>query len=155
MNYAEVRVIGRSLRVATGVLLLWLIWTRNSALATRPLAVVGYLLVVLAVYVAFLLALGERFLAKIHPWLGAAVLTLPIYVVLGLAALGLVDYAAQFALFAFLGISLLLAGLSGYGGCETLAIPNLLLNKRYNVACILFSPLDWVEYKLWERMKRG
>lgn len=45
----------------------------------------------------------------------------------------------------FLGGSLLLAALRGYGGCESLAISNWLLRRNDQVGCLLFSPLDQLE----------
>lgn len=45
----------------------------------------------------------------------------------------------------FLGGSLLLAALRGYGGCESLAISNWLLRRDDQVGCLLFSPLDRAE----------
>lgn len=45
----------------------------------------------------------------------------------------------------FLGASLLLAALRGYGGCESLAISNWLLRRNDQVGCLLFSPVDQLE----------
>ncbi len=64
MNYAKVRPIGRILRVVFGTALLWLLWTGNSALATQPLNVAGYLLGVVVTYAAVTIALGKRILVK-------------------------------------------------------------------------------------------
>ena len=48
---------------------------------------------------------------------------------------------------AFYGLAMLLAGLFRYGGCEVMAIPNLILRRNYVAFCLLFSPVD-----RWERM---
>jgi hypothetical protein len=45
----------------------------------------------------------------------------------------------------FLGASMLLAALRGYGGCETLAVSNWLLHRDDQVGCLLLSPIDMVE----------
>jgi hypothetical protein len=37
-------------------------------------------------------------------------------------------------------------------GCELMAIPDVLLGKRIELACLIFSPLDRLERKL--RSKR-
>jgi hypothetical protein len=45
----------------------------------------------------------------------------------------------------FLGASLLVAAIRGYGGCETLAIPNWLLHRDDQVGCYVFLPVDNLE----------
>jgi hypothetical protein len=59
----------------------------------------------------------------------------------------------QLAAFAFLGISLVVAGVRAAPGCEVMAIPSLLFGKHTELACIIFSPMDRLERKL--RSKRG
>lgn len=46
------------------------------------------------------------------------------------------------SLYLFFGGSMVLAAVMGYGGCEVLALPNLLLGRRDEVWCLLYSPLD-------------
>ena len=43
------------------------------------------------------------------------------------------------------GLAMLLAGLFRYGGCEVMAIPNLILRRNYVAFCLLFSPIDRIE----------
>jgi hypothetical protein len=45
----------------------------------------------------------------------------------------------------WLGASMLLAAARGYGGCEALAIPNLLTGRRDQIGCLLYSPIDSLE----------
>jgi len=58
----------------------------------------------------------------------------------------------QLAAVAFLGFSLIVAGVRAAPGCEVMAIPGLLFGKHTEVACLIFSPLDSLERKL--RSKR-
>ena len=58
-----------------------------------------------------------------------------------LAAL-LVASATRNATLVFLGASMLLAALRGYGGCESLAMSNWLLRRNDQVGCLIFSPID-------------
>ena len=51
----------------------------------------------------------------------------------------------------FYGISMLLAALRGYGGCEVLAISNWLLRRDDQVGCLVFAPIDHLERSLWRR----
>ncbi len=45
----------------------------------------------------------------------------------------------------FYGLSMLLAALRGYAGCEVLAFSNLLLKRDDEVGCVAFGPLDAAE----------
>jgi hypothetical protein len=45
----------------------------------------------------------------------------------------------------WIGGSLVLAAVRGYGGCEILAFPNALTGRRDQVGCIVFSPIDRAE----------
>jgi hypothetical protein len=45
----------------------------------------------------------------------------------------------------FYGVSMLLAALRGYAGCEVLALSNWLLHRDDQVGCVLFTPLDVLE----------
>ena len=58
----------------------------------------------------------------------------------------------QLAAVAFLGFSLIVAGVRAAPGCDVMAIPGLLFGKHTAVSCLIFSPLDSVERKL--RSKR-
>lgn len=54
----------------------------------------------------------------------------------------------QVAMLLFYGLSLLLAAIRGYAGCEVLAISNWLLRRDDQVGCVVFSPVDAVETRL-------
>ena len=45
-------------------------------------------------------------------------------------------------------VVLVLAGLRSDAGCEVMAIPGLVLGRRTHLACIVFSPIDWLEEKV-------
>ncbi len=47
----------------------------------------------------------------------------------------------------FYGVSMLLAALRGYAGCEVFAISNWLLHRDDQVGCIFFSPIDHLEHR--------
>jgi hypothetical protein len=47
----------------------------------------------------------------------------------------------------WLGASMLLAAARGYGGCEVLAISNMITGRRDQVGCILYTPIDSAEAK--------
>jgi len=49
------------------------------------------------------------------------------------------------SLWIWIGGSLVLAAIRGYGGCEILAFPNALTGRRDQVGCIVFTPIDRAE----------
>lgn len=104
------------------------------------------------VYTFFL----AKILVNVNPWIGALIMDWPLLVVWAvvLAHLPGIPPPLILAIFLYFGVSLVLAGSLKYGGCEVLAIPNLVLGKSYNVACIMFSPIDWVEAKIVERISK-
>ncbi len=51
----------------------------------------------------------------------------------------------------FYGTSMLAAAVSGYGGCEVLAISNWILRRDDQIGCLLFEPVDRAERQPPER----
>ncbi|MGE0065794.1 MAG: DUF6410 domain-containing protein [Solirubrobacterales bacterium] len=51
----------------------------------------------------------------------------------------------EVVLWVWIGASMLLAAVRGYGGCELLAAPNLISGRREEIGCILFTPIDQAE----------
>jgi hypothetical protein len=45
----------------------------------------------------------------------------------------------------FYGISMVLAALRGYAGCEVTAVSNWLLRRDDQIGCVLFGPIDHLE----------
>ncbi len=150
MNYAEVRLIGRALRLLLGATLVASLIRGNPGLISQPIGVLANTSAMIIFYVALTFLFGQRLLARINPWIGAAIMDLPVL----LLFLPQVPVLLKFGILMFFGLSLILAGLVKYGGCEVTVIGSLILRRRYNVACIIFSPLDWLEYKLSEKIAR-
>ena len=84
----------------------------------------------------------SRYFSWLHPWLGAVIAVTPAFIVFLFGGV----YAA--GVIAFIGLSLILIAALGHPGCEVLALPALILGRRTHLACILFSPLDWIEGKV-------
>ncbi len=61
-----------------------------------------------------------------------------------------IDFMSD-AVLIFYGLSMLLAALRGYGGCESLAISNWLLKRDDQLGCLVFSPIDSAESKVMGR----
>jgi hypothetical protein len=59
-----------------------------------------------------------------------------------------IDFLSD-AVLVFYGLSMLLAALRGYAGCEALAISNWLLKRDDQLGCLVFGPVDYTEGKLF------
>jgi hypothetical protein len=51
----------------------------------------------------------------------------------------------------FYGVSMLIAAIRGYAGCESLAISNWLLKRDDQLGCLFFSPIDFVDRKVFHQ----
>ncbi len=56
------------------------------------------------------------------------------------------------AVLLFYGLSMCLAAIRGYAGCEALAFSNWLLNRDDQVGCLFFSPIDYAERRAFHRV---
>ncbi len=84
-----------------------------------------------------------RSLTWLHPWLGAVIAVGPVTIV---ALAGSIPSAAAIL---YIGLSLVLIAIRGEPGCEVLAIPAAISRRPTHLACLLFSPLDWIERRLF------
>ncbi len=53
------------------------------------------------------------------------------------------------AILAFYGISMLVAAVRGYAGCEVLAISNWILRRDDQIGCVILSAIDGCERRTW------
>ena len=141
--------VGRALRILLGVVLIVYV---TPVYFKVPVGVaVGSLLLMLGLIGAYSLIHIGVSRRIVGPCLGAilaAGLLVALYVA-GASRLPIVGGGkGQLAAVAFLGISLVVAGVRAAPGCEVMAIPGLLFGKHTEVACLIFSPLDSVERKL-------
>lgn len=57
------------------------------------------------------------------------------------------------AVLIFYGVSMLIAAIRGYAGCESLSISNWILQRDDQLGCLFFSPIDFAERKLFHQLK--
>lgn len=58
------------------------------------------------------------------------------------------------AIWLFLGVSLLVAGVRGDAGCEAVAIPNAIFRRRERTGCVAFLLVDSLEGRLGARAQQ-
>ncbi len=138
------RPIGRILRfLMAGYLIVTVIphylgasWQANLKIA----AAIGGLIIL---YTGMHLIIA-KFVPRLNRWLGALLAIIPaaLLFVLG-GGIG------QMGSLSYIGGSLFIDSLSGDSGCEVMAVPGIICNERTHLVCIAFSPLDWLEQKLF------
>ena len=146
-------LFGRWLRLIGGVLLLGgILW--DVMADAPPLGFYGatamYFVVVAGVYLAAYYLLGERFFARANAWINTLILVGPPVVVF---VLDLGPDAFQVGLWLYVAVSLIANFVMSYGGCEVVAIPSLILKRKYTVYCPL-NVVDVVEKAVAERKAR-
>ncbi len=148
--------VGRALRIVIGLLLMIQVvpvyFHVDAPLALGALLLMlGLLIVYSLLHIAVL-----RRIVVFGPGLGAVVglgILVALYLAGGPRAPLLGRGEGELAAGTFLGASLIVAGMRADPGCEVMAIPGLLFGKHTELACLVFSPLDWLERK-W-RSKRA
>ncbi len=99
------------------------------------------LALIAAIYFAVFWAIGELVLSRMNPWTGTLVfLGTPTL----LFVLGVLPPAVGVALGLYISLSLIATFFMRYGGCEVVALPSLLLRRRYTMYCP-YNALDAVE----------
>jgi Family of unknown function (DUF6410) len=148
----DLRPAGRLVRVLAGLLFLLAgvsagssmgVWLSLGSLGGVVVALLG----TAVFYTIVVGVLGERLLARANPWLAAAGIVLPLAI---LSAVPRVPAQVVVGGDLYLGLAMLVQAAIGYGGCEIVGVPTLLLRRRYTVYCVL-NGADVVEAWLQDR----
>ena len=89
-------------------------------------------LAILVVYYLAYLVLEKPLLARREPWLNMLVFVVPALLI---ALVPVFPAALRAGMILYLGVMLVLNAAIGYGGCEVLAVPTLVYQRRYDVYC--------------------
>ncbi len=120
-----------------------------------------YLLAVTFAYTVVYRMLGERFFSRSNPWINTLILVGPAFVVVWweviFAPLAGFDLPQAFSLAmgVYVGLSFILQWRIKYGGCEVVAVPIILLKKRYTTYCVPLVALDAVEKKVVDTLAKS
>jgi hypothetical protein len=137
----EIGRCGRCTRLVLG--LLGLVYIGTSIVQSGPSAaligqIAGGWLLIAVLYVVLFWTLGERVR---HPWLRTIIFWLPVALI---PFLFLIPWGWGFGVLLYLSMSLIVAALTAYGGCEVVAFPSLLFRRHYAIYCPL-NAIDLVE----------
>ena len=153
----DVGVVGRWSRLLWGLLILtpivYDVSTRSDLLDSGSfyLQAAVFLVAITAAYVLVYWALGDRFFATANPWVNTAILVGPAFTVawwpiIFAPVTGIeIPEALALGMGVYVGISFILQWRIGYGGCEVVSIPIILLRRRYVTYCVPLVALDAVE----------
>lgn len=140
--------VGRILRFLLGVWLGFAVWPFLRSSEPNRILEAVFVIVGLVIFYSLLHWVVSSYLTRLNRWLGAVLAFLPALLVFAFGGvLGQVGAAS------FVGISLLLAAVRADAGCEVMSIPGLVFGRRTHLICILFSPIDWVEEKIFAAMR--
>lgn len=146
--------VGRVLRILLGLVLMVYVVPVYFKVSAR--VAMGSLLMVLGligVYILIHIFVSRRILPPGFATIVANGLLVALYII-GASRLPILGLGkGQLAAVSFLSISLVVAGVYAAPGCELMAIPDVVLGKHTELACLIFSPVDRLERKL--RSKRG
>ena len=137
--------VGRVIRFLIGVALLIILIPIYLRLGLPFLSRTALLIVGLLVAYSLMHAVVS------HRWLGsilASALLVFVYLFGGYRGLLLGGGEGRIAAATFFAVSLLVAALRGDAGCELTSIPSALFGQHSRLACLVFSPIDWLERKL-------
>ena len=116
-----------------------------------------YFFGILVGYLAIYRFLGERAFAKMNPWLNTLILVGPAFVVSWWSIAvspwtGLfLPSGLSFGMLLYVGVSFILQWKIRYGGCEVVALPIMILRRRYTTYCVPLVALDAAEKAIIDR----
>ena len=149
-NGKDIGPIGTTARIAVGLGFVGSVihgqLSVHLAPATWALGLIGFPALVLAWH-------WWRIRSNRAPFHDTSPLSFALSVTLPLALYLTWWYAPAFsvtsdAVLLFGGLSMVLAALRGYAGCEMLALSNWLLGRSDQIACAVFTPIDSLELRV-------
>jgi len=167
----DVGIVGRWFRLVMGILVTFLVLfdflggSHTHSLRTSVLTglfFVGFVLVYLAAYLLII----ERVKDK-SPWIPTIIFVFPaMYFILNgmvvpfelsfghLIGMPYVNHPITLAMLLYVGVSLPVQFFTKYGGCEVIAIQNLIYKKRCLSYCVPLLPLDMAEKAIVDALVR-
>jgi hypothetical protein len=116
-------------------------WDVGAALIALPLITMALSALVTAGYERY----APESLARRHSICSGPACVLVAGLVGVAIALSIVTPVSAVAIWSFFGVSMLVAAVRGYAGCEVLAIPNAITGRRDHIGCVLYTPIDIAE----------
>ncbi len=167
----DVGVVGRWFRLVMGVLMTGLLvfdfvgGDHTHSLRTNVLTGLFFVGFVLVYFGAYWLVV-ERVKDK-SPWIPTVIFVFPAMYFFAngqivppelsfgyLIGMPFVNHPLSLAILLYVGISMVVQFFTRYGGCEVIAIQNLIYRKRCSSYCVPLLPLDMAEKKIVDALAR-
>jgi len=167
----DVGIVGRWFRLMMGVLVTGLVVldfvgaSHTHSLRTNVLTgvfFVGFILVYMAAYLLVIDRVKDK-----SPWIPTVIFVFPaMYFIANgmfvpfelsfgnLIGLPYVNHPISLAILLYVGVSLAVQFFTKYGGCEVIAIQNLIYRKRCSSYCVPLLPLDMAEKMIVDAVGR-
>ena len=159
----DVGIVGRWIRLVLGIMLTFTVLydflggNHTHSTRTNVLVVLFFVGFVLAYYGIYLLV-AERLNGK-SPWIATIIFVLPAIYFANINAflvpfewsigyligMPFINHPITIAMILYIGISFPIQFLTKYGGCEVIAIQNLIFRKNHPSYCIPLLPIDVLE----------
>ena len=139
----KAHLIGRIFRFGLGIFFVTEVWPVYQAVTQDGALIrLSWAIGILSFYVILHLII-LKFALNINSIIGAILAFGPF---LAVFIIGYGGPAATGAL-SFLSVALITAAVRADSGCEVMSIPAVFTGKHTHLACLLFSPIDWLERK--------
>ncbi len=168
----DVGVVGRWIRLLIGMVMTLVVLydffggTHTHSLRTNTLIVLFFVGFIFA-YLAGYLLIAEKIKDK-SPWIATMIFVFPAmyFFVNGffvpselsfgyLIGMPYINHPITIAIILYVGISFPIQFFTKYGGCEVIAIQNLIYRKNYSSYCVPLLPIDILEKTIVDAIARN
>ena len=139
-NLGKAKSFGRVLRLLFGILVFVLVVPYYFVAPVNVLLQSLLVTVGLTVFYIVLDIIINKYISSINPIIGAILANAPVLLMWLFGKDGI-----QFGALTYLGIALIVTSLRADAGCEVMSIPGLIFRRHTHLACLFFSPVDWLE----------
>ncbi len=168
----DVGICGRWIRLLIGIVMTLVVLydffggTHTHSLRTNTLIVLFFVGFVFAYLVGYLL-IAEKIKDK-NPWIATMIFVFPaMYFFMNgfvvpyelsfgyLIGMPYINHPITIAIILYVGISFPIQFFTKYGGCEVIAIQNLIYRKNYSSYCVPLLPIDILEKTIVDAIARN
>lgn len=142
-NIERAKPFGRVFRLLFGLLVFVLIVPYYFIAPANVLLQTLLTTIGLAFFYILLDMIINQYDFSITPIIGAILANAPILLMWLFGKGGI-----QLGALTYLGIALIVTSLHADAGCEVMSIPGLIFKRHTHLACLFFSPIDWLEGKM-------
>jgi len=136
--------VGRILRLLLGIFFVTEVYPVYRDVTWEGVIIRASFAIGLVLFYVLLHMIVVKYLLRVNRIIGAILAFGPFLTVF---FLGYGGPAATGAL-TFIATSLIMAAIKADSGCEVMSLPAIILGKHTHLACLLFSPIDFIESSL-------